>query len=163
MRPKIFVLHIRQIIKMGIITVIGLILIFTLMYVFLGRNEESVQEASNSYDHKSVGVFSPGIFRAYVPLNYKNAHVYVTVSEDEIKNIELAPLTENQKVLYPLLEEVLNDVATYVLENQSLLVESEIYTRVTSEVLVNAIARAITEAMQGQNEGIVENSLYSYD
>ena len=147
MRPKIFVLHIRQIIKLGIISVIGLILIFTLMYVFLGRSDENAQEVYNSAEHKAIGIFSPGTFRAYVPLNYKNARVYVTVSEDEIKSIELAPLTENQKVFYPLLEDVLSNVATYVLENQSLLVESEIYTKVTSEVLVNAIARAITEAM----------------
>jgi len=147
MRPKIFVLHIRQIIKLGIITVVGLILIFTLMYVFLGGSDENAPAVYNSYEHKEIGVFSPGTFRAYVPLNYEDARVYVTVSEDEIKSIELAPLTENQKMLYPLLEGVLDDIATYVLENQSLLVESEIYTQVTSEVLVNAIARAITEAM----------------
>ncbi|MCL1925015.1 MAG: hypothetical protein FWF50_05465 [Defluviitaleaceae bacterium] len=149
MRPKIFVLHIRQIIKLGIAVVIGLILIFTLLYMFLGRGGETMPAVYNieGYEHKQAGSFSPGSFTAYVPLNYQNAYVVVTVSENEITNIELAPLTENQVIFYPLLEITLENISEYILENQTLTFENDIYAQTTSRVLINAIARAITEAM----------------
>jgi len=154
MRPKIFVLHIRQIIKLGIAVVIGLILIFTLLYMFLGRTGDTMPAVYNieAYEHKQSGSFSPGSFTAYVPLNYQNAYVIVTVSENEITNIELSPLTENQAIFYPLLESTLEDITEYILQNQSLTFENEIYVQTTSRVLMNAIARAITEAMNNNEE-----------
>ena len=150
MRPRIFVLHIRQIIKIGIGIVVGLILLFTMLYMFLGREDASAAALlsdEDTYAHKSTSLFSPGTFRGYINLNYEDAVLYVTVSESEITSIELVPLTENQALMYPLLEVTLKNMSEVIIENQNLVVEKEAANAATSLVLLEAIRSAVTKAV----------------
>ena len=150
MRPRIFVLHIRQIIKIGIGIVVGLILLFTMLYIFLGGGGETgtvSAENTEAYEHKAASLFSPGVFRGYVHLNYEDAVVYVTVSESEIISIELEALTENQALLYPLLKTTLENMAHTIIQNQNLVVEKDHTNTATTLVLLEAIREAVTSAV----------------
>ena len=132
---KILVLHIRQIIKAALFITGIVLLLFILMFFFLGR------------DSATQSVFNPGTYTAQITLNYKPAQIEVTVTEDEITNIVLNPLSENQEIFYPLLMSTTEAIAGEIIENQSLSIVSSYENITTSKVVINAISRALEMAM----------------
>ena len=147
-RPRIFVFHIKQIIKASAFIIIGLLVLVSLVYFFFQRDDGSVPVAR--YDNYQL--FLPGTYRAKVTLSYRPVYVEVTVTEDEITRILLEPLSENQEVFYPLLSPTMDNIAQEIIYSQSLNVTSTYENATTSRVLVNAISRALYEARNGAVE-----------
>ena len=144
MGPKIFVFHVSQIIKVATFVIIGLIVLFSLIFYF--TNSQSNQSAA-VHTQENAGKYNPGTYRARVHLNYQPLYVEVTVTEDEILSIVFEELTENQMVFYPLLEPTIERLTYEILENQSLLaITSTDDDMVTSQVVFSAIHRAVEEA-----------------
>ena len=139
--PKIFVLHIRQVIKASAIVIIGIIALLGIMYYFT-RDENSV--AMGQYNQQ---VFVPGTYRSRIYLSYRPAYIAVTVTEEEIVSIVLEPLTQNQQLFYPLLAPTMANVSQEILYNQHLNVSTSDENLFTSKVLVSAVHRALDEAI----------------
>jgi len=137
---RIFVFHVRQIIKASAFVVVGLIALASLLYFIVARDSVG----STAYAEEP-GLFVPGTYHAEVLLGYKHANVAVTVTEDEITSIVLEELTQNQEILYPLLRPTMYGIAQEIIENQNLYISSNFENAVTSQVLMNAIARALEQ------------------
>lgn len=158
MGPKIFVFHVSQIIKIATFVVIGLIVLFSLIFYFASRSESTPSvDAGSLYPHTQ---FTPGTYRSRIHLNYLPLFVEVTVSEDAITEIVFEELTENQMAFYPLLEPTMARISQAILENQDLSVTSTTDDAVTSQLIFSAIYRAVGEARGDFMDG---DFGYAYD
>ena len=140
-KPKIFVLHIRQIVKATAILAVGIIMLVSLIYFFARSDQGSTAMAEYPYS-----MFVPGTYRAKIYLSYRPVFLEVTVTEDEIIGISLEPLTQNQEMFYPLLRPTVENVTREILYSQNLDVASNYENAVTSQVVVSAVYRALGEA-----------------
>lgn len=141
-KPRIFVLHLRQIVKLGALAIVGFLLIVTMIF-FFARGDSN--QTASTYTYEQIA-FEPGTYRSRVYLSYKPAYLAVTVTEDEIVSISLEPLTANQELLYPLLTPTVEKLAWEIVETQKLDVSSTIDNSATSHVIVSAVERALEEA-----------------
>ena len=141
-KPRIYVLHIRQILKASAVVVIGLLVLITIIYYFT-REDANLSAQGNLNTQQT---FIPGTYRAKIYLSYKPVFVEVTVSEDEIMSVALNPLTENQEIFYPLLMPTMNIISQEILEKQNLNVTISYENKTTSHILVSAVYRALDEA-----------------
>ena len=144
MGPKIFVFHVSQIIKITTFVVIGLIVLFSLIFYFTSRSADSTPTAM--YTQENAGQFIPGTYRAKVYLSYLPVFVEVTVTEEEIVSIVFEELTDNQLVFYPLLEPTIERITYEIVSSQDLQVTSTYEDAVTSKLVFSAVYRALNEA-----------------
>lgn len=150
---KFLVLHLKEIIKAGALALVGLILLIAIIYFFMPKEQSSspqvlVDNSSNSSDSSdSALTFIPGTYSSQIPLNNSPASVEVTVTENEITNIALSQLTETQELFYPLLTPTMNTLSQEIIDSQSLNITSSVENSVTNQVLVNAISKALHEAV----------------
>lgn len=156
-KPKIFVLHARQIIKASIFAIIGFLVILALVY-FLSPND-GMTPTGMAYTEEIN--FIPGTYRAKIYLSYRPAFVEVTVDESEIIDVSLYPLTENQELFYPLLTPTMNAIAQEVLYNQALAFASTYENRATSDALLYAVYNALSQARNGYEDSSYETSDYN--
>ena len=140
-KPKIFVLHIRQIVKASIFAIIGFLVLLAIVY-FFSPNDSPRAEVTYTQE---TG-FIPGTYRSKVYLSYQPAFVEVTVNESEIISVSLYPLTQNQKLFYPLLTPTMESLASEILYNQTLDFASTYENRATSVMLLSAVYDAINQA-----------------
>lgn len=91
--------------------------------------------------------YKPGVYTSSITLNDNTFDVEVTVNADKIKAIRLVNLSETTKASYPLMEPVLNSLASQIYSSQSL--EDIQYAgdrKYTSQVLLSAITDAVKKA-----------------
>ena len=96
---------------------------------------------------KSCQPYKPGVYTSSITLNDNTFDVEVTVNADKIKAIRLVNLSETTKASYPLMEPVLNSLASQIYSSQSL--EDIQYAgdrKYTSQVLLSAITDAVKKA-----------------
>ena len=89
----------------------------------------------------------PGVYTSSITLNENTFDVEVTVNADRIKAIRLVNLNEATKASYPLMEPVLDSLASQIYSSQSL--EDIQYAgdrKYTSQVLLSAITDAVKKA-----------------
>ena len=101
--------------------------------------------ASHTAGEKSR--YKPGVYTSSITLNDNTFDVEVTVNADKIKAIRLVNLSETTKASYPLMEPVLNSLASQIYSSQSL--EDIQYAgdrKYTSQVLLSAITDAVKKA-----------------
>lgn len=88
--------------------------------------------------------YKPGVYTSSITLNENTFDVEVTVNADRIKAIRLVNLNEATKASYPLMEPVLDSLASQIYSSQSL--EDIQYAgdrKYTSQVLLSAITDAV--------------------
>ena len=106
---------------------------------------DHLQNASHTAGEKSR--YKPGVYTSSITLNDNTFDVEVTVNADRIKAIRLVNLNETTKASYPLMEPVLDSLASQIYSSQSL--EDIQYAgdrKYTSQVLLSAITDAIKKA-----------------
>ena len=155
-KPKIFVLHVRQIIKASIFAIIGFLVLLALVY-FFSPNNDTIATSDFSLPTIEETGFIPGTYRSKVYLSYRPAFVEVTVDETEIIDITLYPLTQNQELFYPLLTPTMQAISQEILYSQALDFASTYENRATSHMLLLAVYDAITQARGFDDDG------YSYN
>ena len=135
---KIVVLQLKQIIKIAVFVVIGLVLLGILIYLFIPKGAAAPG---------GTGLYNPGTYSAAVDLNGSTATVNVTVTGDKIVSIKLSPLTADQQAFYPLLEPTMASLEKDIVSNQSLNITPSTQNTVTGEVLLSACADALGKSM----------------
>ena len=105
-----------------------------------------VPENTTSYSQRKSR-YKPGVYTSSITLNENTFDVEVTVNADRIKAIRLVNLNEATKASYPLMEPVLDSLASQIYSSQSL--EDIQYAgdrKYTSQVLLSAITDAVKKS-----------------
>lgn len=136
MGTRIFVLHKKDLMKIGAGLIIGIAVIALALVLLLGRSAEPT----------ATERFIPGTYVSRIILNDKPIDVRVTVSENEILSIYMTDMAEIQRVFYPLFEPRMNDLAQEVLSHQSALIDPATDYPVTTGILQQAVKAALALA-----------------
>ena len=141
MGTKFLVLRMKDIVKVGVIALVGLALII-LALVFLLSGSGGQPPENRGADH----IFIPGTYAATIILNNKPVEIQVTVSENEILTIDMSDLAAVQQVFYPLFEPRLQDLAREVLRYQTAYIAPATDYPVTTGILQQAVKAALEMA-----------------
>lgn len=107
-KTRIIVLHMKEIIYTAVFLALAVVLAVVLFFMFgPGKN------ASHTDSEKSR--YKPGVYTSSITLNENTFDVEVTVNADRIKAIRLVNLNETTKASYPLMEPVLDSLASQIL------------------------------------------------
>ena len=138
---RIFVLQMKDLIRIGIFTLLGLALIILLLVLLVPRGRGAAPEEEAAYT--TSGRFVPGTYVSTIILNEEPVQVRVTVSEDKILLIYLAGMDDNQRLSYPLFEPRMMDLAEEVLRYQSVDIMPRTDYPVTTGILHDAVTAAL--------------------
>jgi len=147
-KPKIFVLHMRQIIVTCVFAFLGFLLLLLAVYFFVPTADERAQPTPGVY-LDDMG-FHPGTYRAKIALSYRPVFVEVTVDETDILDVALLPLTHNQEMLYPLLAPTMDRLAPGIVYSQAIDFYADHEHSATSAALLLAVYDAINQARTGE-------------
>ena len=145
-KTRIVVLHMKEVIYTAIFLLLGLLMIILLLIMF-GPSKDKETASSVQTTSALTGQYLPGVYSTAIELNDNTFDVEVTVNADKIKAIRLVNLSETTKASYPLMEPVLNSLASQIYSSQSL--EDIQYAgdrKYTSQVLLSAITDAVKKA-----------------
>ena len=134
-KTRIIVLHMKEIIYTAVFLALAVVLAVILFFMF-GPGKT----ASHTAGEKSR--YKPGVYTSSITLNDNTF-----VNADKIKAIRRVGLSETTKASYPLMEPVLNSLASQIYSSQSL--EDIQYAgdrKYTSQVLLSAITDAVKKA-----------------
>lgn len=134
MSTKIVVVKLKEVIKKSIFALIGLIILIAIFCFFLPKTDNSQVK------------YNPGTYSAEIILHSNPVLVEVTVSKDEILDIQLLNMGETQEVFYPLFERSIDSVAEQIIENQSTIISSSTDNNMTTQILVKAVDNALNQA-----------------
>lgn len=138
---KIVVLRLRAIIYTVIFIILGVALIFLLIFMFGNKKDDSKSAPTSSY--------IPGVYTSSIVLNDNVVDVQVVVDEDHINSVSIVNLEESVATMYPLLEICMDDISDQLSNNVPL--EEVTYSssnQYTSITLLNAIHSALNKAVE---------------
>ena len=146
---KIFVLQKKDLIRIGIFTLLGLALVILLLVLLMiprGRSEAPDEDHQAAY---TAGRFVPGTYVSTVTLNDGPVEVRVRVSEDSILSVYLSGMDDIQRTFYPLIEPRMYDLAAEVLRYQTANITPQTDYPVTTGILHEAVILALQMAYAG--------------
>ena len=106
-KTRIIVLHMKEIIYTAVFLALAVVLAVILFFMF-GPGKATSHTAGEKSRYK------PGVYTSSITLNDNTFDVEVTVNADKIKAIRLVNLSETTKASYPLMEPVLNSLASQI-------------------------------------------------
>lgn len=139
-KTKIVVLHMKELVYTAIFSVLGIVLILLLIFMFL-PDKKSDKNAEETMQYVA------GVYTSSIQLNDNAIDVEVAVDSNHINSIALINLDETTAAMYPLMQPALDNLTQQIYEKQSL--EDISYgedTQYTSTVLLNAIRSALKKA-----------------
>ena len=144
---RIFVLQMKDLIRIGIFTLLGLALVILLLVLLVPRGRSDVPEEDRAA--YAVGRFVPGTYVSTILLNEGPVEVRVRVSEDAILNVYLSGMDEIQRTFYPLIEPRMYDLAAEILQHQTANIMPRTDYPVTTGILHDAVISALQMAYVG--------------
>lgn len=138
-KTRIIVLHMKEIIYTAVFLLLGILLIFLLVFMFRPGNGKKAANSDRQY--------TPGIYTSTLTLNNTNLEVEVTTSDSRIESIRFANLDETVTTLFPLIQPAIEEIADQIYETQSLeniTISDE--TPYTSQVILDSISEAVEKA-----------------
>ena len=144
---KIFVLRIKDVIKMAVFAVIGLIVVGVLVFLFIpGASRQDNNRELPSIEPRG-SLYTPGTYVASIILNDRPVDILVTVTENEIVAVEMTEMYESQRMLFPLFEPMMERVSDDVLFYQRADVVIHNDFPITTGILQQAVAAALQQAL----------------
>jgi len=138
---RIFVLQMKDLIRIGIFTLLGLALVILLVVLFVPRGRGNVPEDEEGVH--SGQRFIPGTYVSTIILNNEPVQVRVEVSEEDILMVYLSGMDDVQRTFYPLFEPRMQDLAEEVLRYQTALIQPQTDYPVTTGILHEAVIAAL--------------------
>ena len=131
MQSKIFVVKLKDLIRTAIFAIVGIAIILAIIsFISGGLNK---------------GAYNEGTYTSTIVLHGTPVEVHVTLSKSNIESIKLGDMIETQEVFYPTFSSSFDAIATEVVENQSTSIEINKDYEVASNILLNAIDKAIEQ------------------
>jgi len=147
-KTKIVVLKMKELICAGVFLALGILAI--ILFIIMSKDNPGT-EPSTPVDTSAI--YMPGTYTTAMTLNGSNVELAVTVDETAILSIDLQNLDETISVMYPLMEPALEELATQIIENQSLdNIQYSSDNLYTSTVLLNAITASLNQAAIAEAE-----------
>ena len=153
-KPKIVVLHMRELIYTAIFIFLILVLLILLFLMFRPHDAsntpgtETKTTFSSSADADSVG-YQPGVYTASLILNNHYADIEVTLNTDQIDSIRLVNLGDSVTTAFPLVEPSLDELSEQICQKQSLDgITCSRENKYTSELLFQAIKNSLAKAQR---------------
>lgn len=141
-KTKIVVLKLKELICAGIFAALAILAVILLIITSGSGNDSDTNEPTDT-----SSLYVPGTYTTAMVLNGSNVELAVTVDETAILSIELQNMDETVSVMYPLMEPALEDIASQIIEHQSIdAVEYSSDNLYTSTVLLNAITSSLNQA-----------------
>ncbi len=143
-QTKIFVFKMKSLIYAAIFSLLGILLIALLIYMFYPNKKES---APTSVGTTNNTLYTPGIYSSSITLDDQTIDIAVTVDSNQIKAINFVNLNETVSTMYPLMETALHNISEQIYTNQS--TTSISYSedmKYTATVLIRAIEDALKSA-----------------
>lgn len=144
---KIVVLRSKELIYTTVLIVIGLVILLIVMSFFKG-NEVPGALSSPDENTNSQTSYVPGVYTSTFTLGNSNLQLQVTVDNNHINDISLVNLDEAITTMYPLVQPALNDIASKIIETQSIQnISYPDETKYTSMILIKALEEAINKSI----------------
>ena len=144
---KIFVLQMKDLIRIGLFTLLGLVLVILLLVLLLPRGRSARPDGEGAY--YTGQRFVPGTYVSTIILNDGPVQVRVDVSENDILRVYLAGMDDAQRAFYPLFEPRMLDLAEEVLRYQTANITPQTDYPVTTGILHDAVIAALQLAYVG--------------
>jgi len=138
---KIFVLRIKDIIKIAAIAIAGLVILGLLVYLFIPRGGQEVPRPI-----QPAAMYMPGTYMSTIILNDRPLDIFVTVTANEIIAVEMTEMYESQRLLFPLFESAMARLSDDVLFYQRTDVVVHNDYPVTTGLLQQAVDYALGQA-----------------
>lgn len=133
---KIIVIQLKELIMTIIFSLIGVILLGILIYIFIPKDKPASQN----------NIYIPGKYTSSIMLGDKSVDVEVVVDTNKITAIDFRNLEKEQEVFYPLAQPTLNDMSEKIISTQSLDMSISEDTDITANLLLEAISEAVDKA-----------------
>ena len=133
---RIMVFQMKQLIKVGIIILIGLALIIALVFYLLPKNTEATQSRG----------YVPGTYTAQIVLQNQPVDVAVTVDAHEITDVQLLNVNATQELFYPLFQPTMDELTKQIIRYQTTSLATSPENAYTSRILLNAVDAALLQA-----------------
>lgn len=148
-KTKIVVLHVKELIYTGIFVVLGILFLVLLIVMFLPDKKENQETMAPGVTEETVK-YVPGVYTTSLILNGNVVEIEVTVDEYNINLVRLKNLDDAVTTMYPLLEPAFDNLATQIVENQSLSnltfpEENQYTSMVLEEAIYNTFEKAKAE------------------
>lgn len=141
-KTKIVVLKLKELICAGVFLALAILAI--ILFVITSKNGD---KPSSQTPADTSALYIPGTYTTAMVLNGSNVELAVTVDETAILSIELQNMDETVSVMYPLMEPALEDLASQIIEQQSIdNIEYSSDNLYTSTILLNAITSSLNQA-----------------
>ena len=141
-KTKIVVLKLKELICAGIFLALAILAI--ILFVITSKNNG---ENNSPKPEDTSALYIPGTYTTAMVLNGSNVELAVTVDETAILSIELQNMDETISVMYPLMEPALDELASQIIEQQSIdNIQYSSDNLYTSTILLNAITASLNEA-----------------
>ena len=148
-KTKIVVLQVKELIYTGIFVVLGILFLVLLIVMFLPDKKENQETMAPGVTEETVK-YVPGVYTTSLILNGNVVEIEVTVDEYNINSVRLKNLDDAVTTMYPLLEPAFDNLATQIVENQSLSnltfpEENQYTSMVLEEAIYNTFEKAKAE------------------
>lgn len=148
-KTKIVVLHVKELIYTGIFVVLGILFLVLLIVMFLPDKKENQETMAPGVTEETVK-YVPGVYTTSLILNGNVVEIEVTVDEYNINSVRLKNLDDAVTTMYPLLKPAFDNLATQIVENQSLSnltfpEENQYTSMVLEEAIYNTFEKAKAE------------------
>ena len=138
-KTKIVVRRKKEIVYTAIF--IGLAILLVSLFLIMFRPKKDTSSAS------PAAAYVPGVYTASLTVGSQNINVEVAVDADQINSVSFVSLDEAVTTMYPLMQPVLEDLESQIVNGQSLEnLSYSMETRYTSQALINAIETALNKA-----------------
>jgi len=137
---KIFVLKLKDLIRIGVFALLGLALIILLLVLLVPRGRGAGPDEDPAYNSER---FVPGTYASTIVLNDEPIQVRVTVSESDILMVYLEGMNDVLRTFFPLFEPRMRDLAEEVIRYQSVYIEPSTDYPVTTGILHDAVIAAV--------------------
>lgn len=142
-KTRIVVLQMKEILYTAIFVALGILLILLLVFMFVGKKEDTVQ----STQENSVQ-YTAGVYNSAIKLGENVLNLEVVVDKDHINSVRLLNIDESVATMYPLIVPSLSRIEEQLVDGVSLsdLTYSE-ESKFTQMMLVDAIEDTLAKAI----------------
>ena len=125
-KTRIVVLHMKEVIYTTIFIILGIVLIFLLVYMFGPSRHNKTDTGQPRY--------KAGVYTSSIQFEGQNLDVQVVVDENHINSVSFVNLNDTVTTMYPLMQSSMDNIS-YSEENQY-----------TASMLLHAVEDALQKA-----------------
>ena len=144
-KTKIVVLHMKEVIYTTIFIILGIVLIFLLVYMFSPSRHAKTDSKQPKY--------KAGVYTSSIQFEGQSLDVQVVVDENHINSVSFVNLNDTVTTMYPLMQSSMDSISEQICKTQS--VDNISYSdenQYTASMLLNAVENALEKAAADTGE-----------